>query len=523
MLYQLSTFVPTLSSIFDLPTQKAKVRSRATPTKRSRDLTPPRHPNLFLRSLFLPSSKRYDGDGKPSRPKSRSSGKRRLSFLRPASAPNDPNHHGKPVASAISTSSETAAEPSISPLIIAAPQPRPFVVHANTDPLPRLPRDPPEFPRALVVSGLEHASFAEQSTLAQALNRRQVVFEPVAPSDSVNGLPRRTPSRNRDFPLHDKSNNVHPEGAEYQGTWNMPYDFILLDLFAMSHTILVQKHIRDAFRALPFVTTPVSHSRMHSSHSNPPTPSQIQSPIPLPPRTPPLLSPHPLRHRASRSHLLQPLPIVPKQLIPRDFITFLQQAAQEAYVSSQLSLYLSDLFSAVRHHPMLDGTFLTARSMNDAKDLARAGRVLGTDPTGGELLREYANSQFYEDYEDDFEGQGSSTVHDYIASGSESVTIDVPRGLTPSGSAKGYDSTSTSGSQDPSGSLFVSEAAIARVVPRAVTHRLRVRDGPWDEILASAVFGATFQPKPVNESSHEYGWDTRSTIKDILVDILAEV
>jgi len=78
--------------------------------------------------------------------------------------------------------------------------------------------------------------------------------------------------------------------------------------------------------------------------------------------------------------------------------------------------------------------------------------------------------------------------------------------------------------------LFVSEADVARVVPRAITHRVRVRDGPADEILGSAVFGATFtlglgggevEGDDVEEDG--YGWDTRSTIKEILVNILAEV
>ncbi|KAG6849641.1 hypothetical protein H0H93_006645 [Arthromyces matolae] len=296
----------------------------------------------------------------------------------------------------------------------------------------------------------------------------------------------------------------------------------------MSSTIYVQKHVRDAWKALPFISRTPSHSRVQSANSNPATPSPLQSTPLQSPRTPPALSqalPTLLRHRSSRAHLGQPAPFVPKQLIPQDFILYLQKLAQNAYVSSQLSLYMSDLFSAIRHHPKLDGTFLTAKCMNDAQDLARAGRVIGTDPTGGELLRYYPPVE-YDDKDNEEDGylekrRTSEEMHEYIGSGSESVTINIHREPTPSTSraAKDYEvpSISVSGSEeDVIKSMFVSEAAIARVVPRAVTHRLRVRD-PWDEVLAGAVFGATFEPqKKESDDGDEYHWDTKSTVKDIL-------
>ncbi|KAG6919332.1 hypothetical protein DXG01_006878 [Tephrocybe rancida] len=534
----------TLSCIFDLPTHKAKIKSRAVPTLRSKDLTPPRDPNMFLRSLFLPSNKNDGGD--PFKLRSRSN-KRRPSFMRPASAPNDAFHPGKLSATGSghhnSGSADTAPDSESPPLVIAAPQPRPFT-HAHTDPLPQRHKEQrPEFPHALVVSGLEHATVTEQSSLAEALRRQQVVLEPIKPGGSLNDPgQRRTPSRN--------NKHVHPphllsETAELQGTWNLPDGFIMiyvcpwnsrerpgihrsmLDLFGMSSTIFVQKHVRDALRALPFASNTTSHSRMHSSHSNPPTPSPLQSP-PLPPRTPPALSqalPGTLRQRTSRPNLPPPTPIVPKQMLPREFIVSLQKSAQNAYVSSQLSLYLSDLFAAVRHHPKLDGSFLTARSMNDAKDLARANRVLGVDPTGGELLRDYSGADYDGEYgDDDGKEQNSTEMYNYIASGSESVTLNVHHEPTPSHSAKGLDGTSASQVELATLKLFVSEAAIARVVPRAVTHRVRVRDGPQDEVLAGAIFGVTFEPQTIEPSGVQlYSWDTRSTVKDVLVEILAEV
>ncbi|KAH0589583.1 hypothetical protein H2248_005316 [Termitomyces sp. 'cryptogamus'] len=534
----------TLSTIFDLSTHKAKIGTRTTPAQRYKDAIPPQDPSLFLRSLFLPSHKNDGGEPYrlPGHSRSRSN-RRHPSFMRPASAPNDPHHSNRLSAGTSNhsyASDDVPAAPS--PPIIAAPQPRRFL-HANTDPLPLLHKEEPEFPHALVLHGLERASVAEQTALAQVLTRRQVVFE--SARNVADPFPQRTLSRNYDrnhnSDHHHKGTNLVYENTEYQGTWNLPDDFILvsvcpwnsrerpkihrsmLDLFGMSSIIYVQTPVRDAWKALPFAANTLSHSLKHS-YSNPPTPAPPQS------HTPPTLSPaHPSTtpHRASRSGLPQQTPFVPKQLIPRDFIVSLQKAARSAYVSSQLSLYMSDLFSAVRHHPKLDGTFLTAKSMNDANDLARAGRVLGIDPTGGELLRCYSSTDYEGEHdEDSTRGQLSSEMHEYIASGSESVTLDIPRESISLHSAKDHDTgpVSVSRPEDSTGTLFVSEAAIARVVPRAVTHRLRVRDGPSDEVLAGAIFGANFESNRKESSNTvDHGWDTRYTIKDILVEILAEV
>jgi hypothetical protein len=66
----------------------------------------------------------------------------------------------------------------------------------------------------------------------------------------------------------------------------------------------------------------------------------------------------------------------------------------------------------------------------------------------------------------------------------------------------------------------VSEVDIARIVPRVISHRLRVRNGPRDEALSSAFFGATTRtvPPPGPEGAKE-----RICVKDIVVRILAEV
>ncbi|KAF8070053.1 hypothetical protein FPV67DRAFT_1485989 [Lyophyllum atratum] len=535
----------TLSSIFDLPTHKVKIRSRPSLTTRSTGATPRRDPNFFLRSLFLPSTRRDAFDqSRPSVHSRTRSGKRRSSYLRSVSIPNDLSVFGNlPPAVGLSGTSVDEQPRNLvrdagATLPIVAPQPRPFI-HAHTEPLPiSRSRTQPEFPHALVLSGLDHANLAEQASLTDILAHRQVVIGTTDCEGSYTGL---------------------SDDLDYEGTWNVPEGFIsiyvcpwdsrerpkihksLLDQFAMSSTIFVHQHTRQALRTLPFTSNSISHLRLHSySHSNPPTPSLFQSPSLPSPRTPPMSSHtlpgniQPQHHPQRNSHAQPPPPpIVPKQLLPREFLLFLRSAAQGAHVSSILSLYLSDLFSAVRHHPKLDGSLLTARSMNDASALARAGRVLGVDPTGGELLRDYHGVETFEDEENsDADGEHRS-FHGYddIASGSESVTINVPRGKTLSQgslatSIKDLDHTSAGAVDELVQTLYVSEADFARIVPRVVTHRLRVRDGPEDELLASAMFGATFESplkRPTGPSNTDYDWETRNSIKDILVEILAEV
>jgi hypothetical protein len=197
-----------------------------------------------------------------------------------------------------------------------------------------------------------------------------------------------------------------------------------------------------------------------------------------------------------------------------------------------LLIYLADLFSAARHHPLLEGTFLTARAMQDAEDLARAGRVLGMDPTGGELVRSQKNVKYSyaeDGYVDESIDQRTQAPYDDIidevGSGSVAIDIDADRiylyqnfPIHPGAVAQDHQVN-----PDP---LYVSEADIARIVPRVITHRLRVRDSPQDEVLSSAVFGATFE----SHDGHDYksAYDspdtgTRSTVKDILVGILGDV
>lgn len=234
-------------------------------------------------------------------------------------------------------------------------------------------------------------------------------------------------------------------------------------------------------------------------------------------------------HRISQSQSAH-LSNIPEPIFPESFLEYLRSlaAAPEKFTSTSgtnihptLLLYLSDLFSAARHHPQLDGMLLTARSRQDAEALARAARVIGGDLSGVEFIQamgkgaearlaDEKNRALSESFEDDMSWENGDTA-----------AFDSSEKLA------GYQSSET----DTVKMLDVSEADIARIVPRVLSHRLRVRDGPEDETLGSLQHGAV---APCAEWEKEAGrndvrdppltkqWQ-RSTVKDILVKILSEV
>lgn len=117
-------------------------------------------------------------------------------------------------------------------------------------------------------------------------------------------------------------------------------------------------------------------------------------------------------------------------------ITALRDLASSNYthVHHNQTIYLADLFTLTRQHPHLDGSLLGVQAHNDAIDVLRAWRVL----FGPQLLAE------------DNYNESSNPRRAYI--------------------------------------LDVTDDDIRAVFLRVVPHRLRVRNGPEDEALASAIF-----------------------------------
>lgn len=160
---------------------------------------------------------------------------------------------------------------------------------------------------------------------------------------------------------------------------------------------------------------------------------------------------------------------------------------------------------------------LTVRARQDAEALVRASRVLGTDPTGAELIRERAERSRETDSTSTYPRSYpsiASTSSDGLIDG-----LDILETYEPVGDSSLQHSMA---GQSEQSELDVSEADIARMFPRVVSHRIRVRDSPFDEILSSAVCGATSPPGNESQEEETVQWE-RETVKDILVHILAEV
>ena len=209
--------------------------------------------------------------------------------------------------------------------------------------------------------------------------------------------------------------------------------------------------------------------------------------------TPPTFTkPLPLQSRSSSYFNLPPLP---EDILPHSFLKALSDTHHRAHISHTLSLYLADIFSATRHNSRLDATLLTARASKDAEALIRASRVIGTDLTGMELLRHVVRA-------DDFSEKMQEPTDDTSNAGEDSGSL-----LSQAVSA-----------------LDVSEVDVARIAPRVISHRVRVRDGPEDEVLSSALFGATFKPLPKASTNSTADVSTgQLTVKGLLVEILSEV
>lgn len=309
----------------------------------------------------------------------------------------------------------------------------------------------------------------------------------------------------------------------------------------MSCNVLIKPSVRHAMQSIPF--SPTLGRTNLGAHSNPSTPlasSHISLPAahapPFSARPPPVPhrtsynTSHPSAHSHSHSHSGSHLPTLSSPVLPSNLIHTLQQTCTKTYLSPTLTLYLADLFSATRHHAELDGTLLTARCVHDAEKLARAARVIGVDPTGLELLRGGEDEENQEQ-EQDADVDEENSDEQWQAVGDEYETTGVASSLHKSVSSirdGRIDPQKQQPSQDSDVAVLdVTEVNIARMFPRCVSHRLRVRDGPREEVLAGAVFGATFGDLSAEEFGAEEiyvdAYEVRPTVKDILVNIMSEV
>jgi len=224
----------------------------------------------------------------------------------------------------------------------------------------------------------------------------------------------------------------------------------------------------------------------------------------------------------STSSSTPPVPIFPEKLLKS-----LQSLASppplfstrpKTNIHPTLSLYISDLFSAARLHPQLDGTFLTVRARQDVESLVRAGRIIGGDLTGVEFITTIGKGA-------EANLEKNNNVEKIVKDGdAESLDIRLDEESingSPNKISNPYEAYS-----NPDETLDVSEADIARIIPRVMSHRLRVRDGAEDEILGSlmhSAVGSCTECERGKVGDEEEKRNARPTVKDILVKILAEV
>lgn len=350
--------------------------------------------------------------------------------------------------------------------------------HASTDNF--------RVPAAIVVSGLEHASLQSQKAILRTLAVRKLAF----PLD-------RTSDTDQVFDLPENFILIYI--CRLDTRERPPIYKSLLDRFAMSSPVSIGQQTRLAMRQFRLPST-------QSSALPSPSTSGASAAFFVPPTAP--------------STLPTTLPGIPP--ISSSFLRRLKDTrAHHTYVGASLDTYLADLFTATRHFGSLDGTLLTVRARKDAEALIRASRVLGIDPTGAEFIKEVAHG--VPPPSDTCSTQRSYPAsHSSASLSSEALldSADVPQIREPSLATSVERSPAGIFIQDDASDLDVSEADIARMFPRVVSHRVRVRDTPYDEVLSSVVCGNMFQPAAVRDGG--LVWE-RDTVKDILIRILSEV
>ncbi|KAF5351873.1 hypothetical protein D9756_007763 [Leucocoprinus leucothites] len=498
-----------LSSVFDYSTHKLKIRPKLQSTSYLAT-----H-DYFLRSLFFPtsssSSASQDEGSEPNKPRKAPS--RRSRTLR--ASPISPIHMESTSLSNVSSKSPIGHHPKSSSPDSGLHHHSHVGINLHTGNTPST-----KFPRAIVISGLENAAISSQRALAQVLAEKRISFD------------ANRDGRNQQDGRHDSDPDA------FKGTCNLPDGFILvyvcpadtrerpnlhnslLDKFAMSCNITLKSHIRNALQPPPVSPIVRTNSGAYSSSSTA-LASSGTTPLPSPHIASPTARP-PLHPRHTQSHSGSHLPTLSNAILPPGLLGSLREACTKTHLSPTLLLYLADLFSATRHHAQVDGTLLTARCVHDAEKLARAARVVGADPTGVELLRA-EDSHDVDDLDRDEDDEDLQWQDDELEAAG--TTGSLRKSTSP---LKGRETPSDTRQTGPSAPVLdVTEVNIARIFPRCVSHRLRIRDGPREEVLAGAVFGATFGDSVAEETgtgeAYVDAYEVRPTVKDILVSVMSEV
>lgn len=346
-------------------------------------------------------------------------------------------------------------------------------------------------PSALVLTGLEHSSVPCHRALLRTLLENRVIFDDdlEGAEPSFGELPEDfilvyvSPFDPRERPSIHKSLVRHP--LMFCPS-HMSHDTVStqLDKFSLSVAIALHSITREA----------------HATY----LPSNFSG------------------TQSSSLSFAPALPARPAPVLPRDFLPRLRSLSTPTHVNihPSLRLYIADLIAAARHHHELDGTLLGIRCVEDAEALVRAHRVLCAGDVGSALVEQAAaltmTSATGSSLSFHHGGAADVNVHLHWAEGRSFTT---PSPWRPASAAE---DRSHLGVLDRQPKWDVSEVDVAKVVPRVVSHRLRVREGPEDEMLAGVMFVAT-NPRVLTGVDHEDGVWRRRTVKEILVKLMTRV
>ncbi|BGP43864.1 hypothetical protein JCM10449v2_007921 [Rhodotorula kratochvilovae] len=216
-------------------------------------------------------------------------------------------------------------------------------------------------PQVLILEHLERARPSAQHALLGTLRDRRVVLSPSNAHGAASAgtsvlLPRRRAggaandassmrTRRTARTAEDEGTVIAAPGA-WEGTWNLPEGFVCVAVVWEEEDGGegdggwggVSRHLLDRF-ALSCTVPPASLLSASRFHAPP------LHPLSSPPRA-----------------LLAPLPL-PEHALP-------------AYIADTLDTYTSDLISALRHHPQLDGRMLTAVAVRELRLATRVWAAL---------------------------------------------------------------------------------------------------------------------------------------------------
>ncbi|KAF9479042.1 hypothetical protein BDN70DRAFT_895253 [Pholiota conissans] len=203
--------------------------------------------------------------------------------------------------------------------------------------------------------------------------------------------------------------------------------------------------------------------------------------------------------------------------IPSSWISTLRSIAQKhTYISPDLTLYMA------RNHARLDAMLLGRAALKDAEALGVGDEAYEGFAQGAQGASGKASEDDDTDEDEDDEDEHSSALD--ISIHNEPLLPTRAPSITESALPAPLD---------------VSEVNIARLVPRIISHRVRLRSGPEEE---GATFAPPVPPPPSKETrgEKEDGMDDKNTkagdgqgedgkknelvsVKAVLVQILAEV